>query len=61
MEQQLLTLSDFCRHYAVKKSTLYRLVQKPDCSLRIIKIGRASRIARADADAWLASLSSGKA
>ncbi len=55
---ELLSPSDFCRTYAVGRSTLYRLLAKPDNPLRLIKIGRASRISRADAEAWLASLQS---
>lgn len=48
------TIPDFLRTYAVSRTTAYRLVQEG--KLRITKIGRASRIAKADARAWADSL-----
>ena len=48
------TIPDFLRTYAIGRTTLYRLVEAG--KLRITKIGRASRIARADAKAWADSL-----
>lgn len=49
-----LTVRDFCREYAMSRSTAYRLVARGE--LRIVKIGRASRIRREDAERWAASL-----
>lgn len=48
------TLSEFLSTYGIGRSTAYRLVK--DGRLRLTKIGRASRIAKADAAAWAASL-----
>jgi len=48
------TIPDFLRTYQIGRTTLYRIVQ--DGKLRITKIGRASRIAKADAQAWAESL-----
>lgn len=49
------TIPDFLRIYGIGRTTFYRLA-KTSPSLRIIKIGRASRIAKADAKAWADSL-----
>lgn len=48
------TVSDFLRTYAIGRTTLYRLAEAG--KIRITKIGRASRIAKADAKAWADSL-----
>ena len=50
----LLTIDDFCRLYGISRSTAYRLINNQNINL--VKIGRASRIKREDAEAWLASL-----
>jgi len=50
----LLTIADFCRLYGISRSTAYRLINNQNINL--VKIGRASRIKREDAEAWLASL-----
>lgn len=47
MEPHLLTVKDFCERYRVSRNTFYRL------GLPIIKIGCATRIKVADAEAWL--------
>ncbi len=49
------TIPDFLRAYGLGRTSLYRIV-RTDPHLRITKIGRASRIARADARAWADSL-----
>lgn len=49
-----LTVRDFMDTYAVPRTSLYRAVQRGE--LRLTKIGRSSRIARADARAWAESL-----
>jgi excisionase family DNA binding protein len=46
--------TEFMRIYGVPRSSFYRLVKAGH--LRIRKIGRASRIAKADAQAWAAGL-----
>lgn len=53
---QLLTVADFARRYSVSIPTIYRLVDRGE--LVLFKIGRASRIRRADAEAWAAGLAS---
>ena len=50
----LLTISEFIRLYPIGKTTLYRAVNAGQ--LRLTKIGRATRIAKADAKAWADSL-----
>ena len=52
----LMTVGKFLSHYSVSRSGFYRMLKEKDCRLRIIKIGRASRIAVADAEAWAESL-----
>ena len=49
------TIPDFLRLYGIGRTTLYRIA-KTSRELRITKIGRASRIAKADAKAWADSL-----
>ena len=46
------TVAEFIRVYGVPRSSLYRLLKDPRNGLRIYKIGRASRIAKAEARAW---------
>jgi excisionase family DNA binding protein len=48
------SIAEFLRIYAMGRTSLYRLVKAGQ--LRITKIGRASRIAKADAKAWADSL-----
>jgi hypothetical protein len=50
------TIAEFLRLYGIGRTTAYRIVQAPGSKLRITKVGRASRIAKADAQAWAASL-----
>ena len=47
-------IAEFLRIYGIARTTLYRLAGKGQ--LRIVKINRASRIAKADAQAWAASV-----
>jgi len=49
-----LTAAEFMRRFACPRSSFYRQVKLG--KIRITKIGRASRIAKADAMAWAASL-----
>ena len=48
------TIAEFIRLYSVPRTSLYRLVRQG--KLRLHKLGRASRIAKADAAAWAQSL-----
>lgn len=54
MTEGFYTLKDFLKTYATSRTSAYRAVQQG--KLRITKIGRSSRIAKADAAAWAASL-----
>jgi excisionase family DNA binding protein len=56
--RRLLTIAEFARLYSVSIPTIYRLVGRGE--LRLVKIGRASRIPREDAEAWAAGLTTGK-
>jgi predicted DNA-binding transcriptional regulator AlpA len=49
-----LTVPDFLNTYAVSRTGFYREVARGN--IRVVKIGRSSRIARADAQRWAASL-----
>ena len=51
---ELMTLADFRHRYAISNSQVYREVQAG--RLRIRKLGTASRISRADAEAWANTL-----
>ena len=50
------SIAEFLRLYPMGRTSLYRLVSQQGSTLRITKLGRASRIAKADAAAWAASL-----
>ena len=56
---KLLTVNQFCSRYAVSRSEAYR--QRRAGHLPFVKIGKASRIAIDDAEAWLAALRDGEA
>lgn len=51
---ELLTVTQFCERYSIGKTSFYREVAAN--RIRIRKFGTATRIARADAETWLASL-----
>jgi excisionase family DNA binding protein len=51
---ELLTVADFCHRYRIGKTSLYREVNAGRLKLR--KFGTATRITRADAEAWAANL-----
>ena len=51
---QLLTVADFCARYSIGKTSLYREVNAGRLKLR--KFGTATRITRADAEAWAENL-----
>lgn len=52
MTKELLTPAEFEATYNISHTTLYREINAG--RIRIIKIGRATRITRQDAEAWLA-------
>lgn len=49
-----MPMAEFCNLYRIGKTTAYREVAEG--RLKIRKLGTATRIARADAEAWAASL-----
>lgn len=51
---ELMTLADFRRRFSISTTQLYREVAAG--RLRLRKMGVASRIARADAEAWATAL-----
>ena len=51
---ELMTVRDFCHRYSISRSSLYREIVAGRLAHR--KFGTASRIARADAEAWAARL-----
>jgi predicted DNA-binding transcriptional regulator AlpA len=55
----LLSIPDFCARYGISRSLAYVLMARGD--LRARKIGRLTRIAVPDADAWAANLPVGLA
>ena len=54
MLEGLMTVAEFIRLYPIGRTTLYRAVKAGE--LRLTKIGKASRISKADAASWAASL-----
>lgn len=56
MTDGFITISEFGETYALSRSSCYRLFQRGE--IQIIKIGRSTRIARADAAAWARNLPS---
>lgn len=51
---ELLTVANFCTRYSIGRTSMYREVNAG--RLRLRKFGTATRIARADAEQWAASL-----
>ena len=51
---ELMTVGDFLARYSIGRTTFYREVAAHRIRLR--KLGSATRIARADAEAWAKSL-----
>lgn len=49
--KRLMTLADFSAEYSLSRSAVYREVSAG--RLKLTKVGRASRIAAMDAEAWL--------
>lgn len=51
---ELMTVADFLNHYSISRTEFYRQVNAG--RIPLIKLGKASRIARQDAEAWRAAL-----
>jgi hypothetical protein len=49
-----MTIPDFLERYSISRSAFYRAAAQG--GIRVTKIGKATRIALADAEAWAASL-----
>ena len=54
MTTELMTVREFLSRYSISNTEFYRQVNAN--RIRITKLGNASRVARADAEAWVASL-----
>jgi excisionase family DNA binding protein len=54
MIPELLRVGDFCSRYGISRPTFYRLAARG--VIPLFKIGRATRVKRADAEAWFNSL-----
>jgi excisionase family DNA binding protein len=52
--REFLTIREFSETYRVSIATIYRLRERGE--LAFVKIGRASRIRRSDAERWAESL-----
>lgn len=50
----LMTIKNFCDEYGISRSTAYRLRDRGE--VPHVKIGRAARIRREDAERWYESL-----
>ena len=51
---KLMSVADFCREYAISKTSFYREASANRIKLK--KFGTATRIAREDAEAWANAL-----
>lgn len=51
---ELMTVAEFCLRYSIGRTSFYREVAKNRIPLR--KFGAATRVARADAEAWVEAL-----
>ena len=54
MTPELMTVGDFLTRYSISRTEFYR--QCNAGRIRLTKLGCASRVSRADAEAWVASL-----
>lgn len=53
---ELMTVGEFLTRYSIARTTFYREASKADSLLKLRKLGTATRIARADAEAWAKNL-----
>jgi len=51
---ELMSVNDFLQRYAIGRTSFYREVAAG--RLKIRKFGTATRVSRADAEAWMAAL-----
>jgi excisionase family DNA binding protein len=49
-----MTVAEFLSRYSISRTEFYRQVNAGH--IRLTKLGKASRVARADAEAWVQSL-----
>ena len=54
MEKEAYRVSEFCQRYSISKASFYR--ETAANRLRIVKRGRATLVARAEAERWFADL-----
>lgn len=54
MTKQLLTVRQFCDLYGIGRTTFYAEVKQG--RIPILKIGKATRVAREDAEKWVENL-----
>lgn len=54
MDKEAYRVSEFCQRYSISKASFYR--EAAANRIRIIKRGRTTLIARAEAERWLAEL-----
>lgn len=53
-EKVLISVKEFLRQYTISRTSFYNEIKKGN--IRILKRGRRTLIAKADADAWLETL-----
>jgi hypothetical protein len=56
METVLISVKQFLRQYTISRTSFYNEVKKGN--LRILKRGRRTLVAQADADAWVNAMQS---
>ena len=54
MDKELFTVPEFITRFSISRTSLYREINAK--RLRLLKRGRRSLIARADAEAWIETL-----
>jgi len=54
MEQEILRVKDFCKRYAISRTSFYREINAN--RLRAVKRGRCTFITRAEAERWFHDL-----
>lgn len=54
--KRMLSIPEFVEQHGVSRSTVYREIKAN--RLRVVRVGRRTLVARADADAWMKALRS---
>ena len=54
----LLTLPELAAHLRIDRATVYRLLQRGDLPIPILRVGRSPRVRSADVQTYLAELAS---